>query len=63
MSFGKELMERAKADPELWATITDPVIMQLLYECSSNPAATVAHLTNAGVPAAKEQKLIDAGLI
>jgi hypothetical protein len=56
-------MERAKADPELWATITDPVIMQLLYECSSNPAATVAHLTNAGVPAAKEQKLIDAGLI
>ena len=54
---------RMAADPELVAFLSDPVIQQLLGECSSNPGAEVAHLKNAGVAAAKVQMLVDAGLI
>ena len=60
--MAKEMMERAKADPELMAIFTDPVIVQLLNECSYR-AAAAAHLKNAGVAAATVQKLVDCGMI
>ena len=56
----KEVLGQAVADPEVRAIMTDPVIQQLLSECTSNPAAAAAHLR---VAAAKVQKLVDAGIL
>ena len=58
-----EVIERANADPELMTILNDPVILQLITECASNPPAAAAHLKNAGVAAATVQKLIDCGVI
>ena len=59
----KEMVDQLSADPELMAIRADPLFQQLLVECSSNPGALAAHMKNAGVAAAKVQKLVDAGLI
>ena len=59
----EEKLARARADPELVAIMTDPVIQQLLCGCSSSPGAAAAHFKNAGVAAAKVQMLVDAGLM
>ena len=59
----KETLARARADPELVAIGNDPVIQQLLYECSSSPSTAAAYLKNAGVPAATVQKLEDCGML
>ena len=59
----QERVARAVADPGLRAITTDPVIRQLLSQCPSDPLAVAAYLRNAGVAAAKVQKLVDAGLL
>ena len=58
-----ERIARMVADPELVDIMSDPVILRLLTECSSNPAAAAAYLKNAGVPAAKVQKLEESGML
>ena len=58
-----EIIARATADPEIRAILLDPVILTLLNECTHNPSASAAHLKNAGVEAAKVQKLIDCGIL
>ena len=57
-----EMIARAVTDPELRAIMADPVIRQLIDECS-NPGEVAAHLKNAGVAAAKVRKLVDYGMI
>jgi hypothetical protein len=54
---------RMAADPELWAILSDPVILQLISNCSSNFAAAAEHLKDAGVSAAKVQKIVDSGIL
>ena len=66
LTTGPELTEalaRVVADPELRAIMSDPVVQQVLAECTSNQAAAAANLKNAGVAAAKVQKLVDRGII
>ena len=58
-----KLVARAVADPELGAIMTDPVVQQLFCECSSDLAALATRLKNAGLAAAKVQKLVDYGII
>jgi len=59
----KARVAQMAVDPELVAVMTDPVIQQLLSECSTNSSAAATHLKNSGVAAAKVQKLVDSGMI
>ncbi|RMZ57494.1 hypothetical protein APUTEX25_003737, partial [Auxenochlorella protothecoides] len=58
----KQQQERAMADPEIQAILTDPVMRQVLRDMEENPAAAQKHLANVQV-AAKFEKLVEAGIV
>lgn len=58
----KERQERAMADPDVQAILTDPVMRQVLNDFQNDPKAAQHHTKNAGVMA-KLQKLINAGIV
>ena len=55
-------MERAKADPELQAIMTDPDMQQVFRDMSSSSAAAAEHLKNP-VVVANVQKMFGSGII
>ena len=54
--------ERAMADPEVQAILTDPVMRQVLADMGEDPAAAARHMANPGV-AAKIEKLVASGVV
>ena len=58
----RQTQERALADPEIQAILTDPVMRQVLRDMEEDPAAAQKHLANAQI-AAKFEKLVTAGIV
>ena len=58
----KARQERAMADPEVQAILTDPIMRQVLQDFQEDPAAAQRHAAQPAVMA-KIQKLVSAGLV
>ena len=58
----KARQERAMANPEIQAILTDPVMRQVLQDMSTDPKAAAEHQKNPMIMA-KVQKLINAGIV
>ena len=58
----KERQAKAMADPQVQNIMVDPVMQQVLKDCTENPGAVATHMKNPEI-AMKLQKLMTAGVI
>lgn len=58
----KQRQERAMADPEVQAILTDPVMRQVLRDMQEDPGSAQKHMKHPDI-AAKVETLVAAGII